>query len=650
MFRFVIGLLFCSQLNGLPATAAEVKSSRLGRKLDRLDADDFRGHRWQIEDFADQKLLVVAFLGTECPLAKLYATRLVDLQNEYAERDVGFLAVMSNRQDSIAEIAAFARDHGIAFPVIKDAGNRIADRLAAERTPEVFLLDGQRNVCYWGRIDDQYGIGFAKDFPRTHDLKNAIDDVLAGQRVKIPSTRSVGCIIGRQKSPDPQASVTFSNQVARVLQAHCIECHRDGEIAPFSLTDFAEASGWADMIAETVRNGRMPPWHANPQHGDFANDRRLSDHEKQILYDWASAGAPEGDPSDLPEPPKYVEGWLLPKAPDLVVKVSPEPFAVPAEGAVNYQYFTVDPGFAEDKWLRYAELKPGNREVVHHILAFARPKGSNGGLGAVKGYLVGYVPGTRIETLPKGWAKKIPANSELVFQVHYTPIGSPQLDQSELGMIFIDEAEVTHEIKTTSAVEGRLKIPPHEESHRVTAVEKNLLAGKLLGFSPHMHLRGKAFRYELIDPNGNRQTLLDIPNYDFNWQTFYLLREPLPIRMGSTMLCTAVFDNSSKNLNNPDPSITVRWGDPTWNEMMIGYFHYAVPKSRSSDESLPDRLRKASRTQARLKVFDKVDLDKDGKVLRSETPANLLKAFDELDRNRDQILLRSEVDDSRLSE
>ncbi|MEZ6087205.1 MAG: redoxin domain-containing protein [Pirellulaceae bacterium] len=644
MFRFFVGLLALNIFAGSSAFAVEPASSPLERTLTKLDADDYRGHRWQIEDFADQKFLVVAFLGTECPLAKLYAARLVDLQKTYAGRDIGFLAVMSNRQDSMAEIAAFARAHSIEFPVIKDAGNRIADRLAAERTPEVFLLDSDRKVCYWGRVDDQYGIGFAKDFPRTHDLKNAIEDRLAGRQVKLPMTRSVGCIIGRRKEPAPQADVTYSNQVARVLRTHCVECHREGEIAPFALTDYDEVSGWADMIAETVRDGRMPPWHANPEHGEFANDRRMSEQDKQLLYEWADTGAPQGDPAELPEPQDYVEGWLLPKAPDQVVDVSPEPFMVPAEGAVKYQYFTVDPGFTEDKWLRYAELKPGNREVVHHILAFARPKGSRRGLGAAKGYLVGYVPGTRIETLPDGWAKKIPAGSELVFQVHYTPIGSAQLDQSKLGMIFMDEQDVTHEIITTSAVQGQLKIPPHAESHEVTAVEKNLLPGQLIGFSPHMHLRGKAFRYELVDPDGKQEILLDIPNYDFNWQTFYLLKDPLPIRMGSEMLCTAVFDNSAKNLNNPDPSITVRWGDQTWDEMMIGYFHYAVPKVRGSSESMKNRLTRLARRDGRLKIFDRIDRDGDGRVMRDETPLDLRKAFDALDRNRDQILLRSEVE------
>lgn len=629
-----------------PLRAIDLSSEHLGTQLTQIDADDYRGRRWQIEDLSEPQMLVVAFLGTQCPLAKLYATRLVELEKEYAARGVGFVAVMSNTQDSIAEIAAFARDHQLKFPVLKDAGNRIADRLSAQRTPEVFLLDRDRKVCYWGRVDDQYGIGYARDFPRTLDLKNAIDDRLAGRAIKTPVTRSVGCIIGRQKQASADSKVTFGNQVSRILQKHCVECHREGEIAPFSLTDYDEAAGWADMIAETVRGGRMPPWHANPAHGSFANDRSMSAEEKQTLYDWADAGAPAGDLTQLPEPQKFTAGWLLPKEPDMVVNVSPEPFQVPADGAVNYQYFRVDPGFTEDKWLRYAELQPGNREVVHHILAFAVPKGTRRGLGAQHGYLVGYVPGTRIEPLPKGWAKKIPAGSELIFQVHYTPIGSPQIDHSRMGMIFADDADVTHEIVTTSAVQPRLNIPPGDDNYTVTAVQRNLPDSQLLGFSPHMHLRGKSFRYELIDPKGGRSTLVDIPAYDFNWQTFYLLDSPLAVDAGSQIFCTAAFDNSAKNLNNPDPKATVRWGDQTWDEMMIGYFHYAVPRGelKPAAPTMRQRAADASRRNGRLRIFERIDSDGDGKITRSQTPAQLHETFDRLDQNGDRILTRSEVE------
>lgn len=582
-------LVRCIAMLGLVAvmpgvTTPVLAAPPLDQPLSAVDVADYRGRVWKLEDFDESDSVVVVFLGTECPLAKLYAERVAALEQEYGPRGVAFVGVMSNRQDSIAEISAFARRHGIKFPLLKDAGNRLADMLGAERTPEAFVLDRDRLVRYWGRIDDQYGIGYARDEPESHELRDAIDDLLDGRSPKVSMTRSVGCIIGRQKEPVVTAEVTFSNQVARILQRRCVECHRDGEIAPFSLTSYDEAVGWADMIAEVVREGRMPPWHASPEHGHFANDRSMTDEEKQTLYEWADAGAPEGDPADLPETPQFVTGWQLPREPDMVVSVSSEPFDVPASGAVRYQYFRVDPQIDEDKWLEAAELLPGNRAVVHHILCFVRPKGTRGGLHGARGFLVGYVPGSRVQAEPQGMAKRIPAGSELIFQVHYTPIGTPQTDQSQLGLVFTDADKVTHEIMTSSAVQTRFRIPPHDAAHQVTAITpEELPEGVLLSFSPHMHLRGKAFRYELVAPDGARRTLLDIPAYDFNWQTTYQLAEPTKIEPGSRIACTALFDNSAENLNNPDPEAVVRWGDQTWDEMMIGYFHYAVPVDPNSD-------------------------------------------------------------------
>lgn len=556
----------------------------LDRPLTAIDVADYRGRLWTLEDFDHADSLVVVFLGTECPLANLYAERVAALEQEYGHRGVAFVGVMSNRQDSIAEISAFARRHRIEFPILKDAGNRLADAMGAERTPEAFLLDRERMVRYWGRIDDQYGIGYARDEPETHELRDAIDDLLDGRSPGVPVAQSVGCIIGRQKEAIATADVTFSNQIVRILQRRCVGCHHEGEIAPFSLSSYDDAVGWADMVAEVVRDGRMPPWHASPEHGRFANDRSLTDEEKQTLYDWADAGAPEGDPADLPEAPQYTSGWQLPREPDMVVPVSPEPFDVPASGAVRYQYFRADPGIDEDKWLEAAELMPGNRAVVHHILCFVRPKGTQGGVHGDRGFLVGYVPGARVQPEPPGMAKRIPAGSELIFQVHYTPIGTPQTDQSHLGLVFTDAEKITHEIMTSSAVQTRFEIPPHAPAHEVTAVTpEQLPEGVLLGFSPHMHLRGKAFRYELVAPDSTRETLLDIPAYDFNWQTTYQLAEPMKIVPGSRIASTAVFDNSADNLNNPDPEATVRWGDQTWDEMMIGYFHYAVPIAPAGD-------------------------------------------------------------------
>ncbi|TWU58187.1 redoxin family protein [Rubripirellula reticaptiva] len=612
--------------------------------LSEFDLSDHRGRRWTLDDFNDKSLVVVAFLGVECPLAKLYSIRLNELADRYADRGVAVIGVMSNRQDSLAEIGSFASRQAVDFPLLKDGGNRLADQLGAERTPEMFVFDAKRRLRYRGRVDDQYGIGYVRDEPGRRDLKIAIDELLTGRDVSITRTAAIGCIIGRSKPLVENPTITYGSHVAKILNKHCVECHREGEISPFSLTDPDEVVGWADMIAEVVREERMPPWHATGEHASFANDRRMSDQDKQTLYDWADSGAPLGSLENLPELPAKVAKWQLPREPDHVFNVSPEPIDIPAEGVIRYQYFAVDPGFEKDVWIEAAELRPGNREVVHHILAFAVPKGQRRGLDAARGFLVGYVPGARLELAPDGHAKKVPAGSELVFQVHYTPTGYPQTDHSQLGILLADPNEITHEIVTTSAINASFRIPPGESDHSVTAVGPPFPENAtLLSFSPHMHVRGKSYRYELQDLAGKREPILDIPAYDFNWQTTYVLSEPRPLTESGRMYCVATFDNSEDNLNNPDPTSEVRWGDQTWDEMMIGYYHYSVPLAKEaepkSNDSLEDKIRRA----VVLKKFDELDTDGDGKISRDQTPAKIHEAFDKLDANQDRVLTRQEA-------
>ncbi len=642
--RFLLLALVC--LLGFLGSRSLQAAPSFDTPLTAIDVADFRGREWSLADFDDSPLLVMAFMGTECPLAKLYADRLVEMQQAYADRGVAFVMVMSNRQDSNAEIAAFARRHGIDFPVLKDAGNRLADQLGAERTPEVFVYDAGRQLQYHGRIDDQYGVGYIRDSVSAAELRSAIDELLAGKPVTIAQTTAVGCRIGRQREVRADAEVTFRGDVAHILMNRCVSCHREGEIAPFALVDYDEAAGWADMIADVVSEGRMPPWHASPDYGTFANDRSLTALEKQMLIDWADAGAPEGDEGELPPLPEKVPGWQLPREPDLVVNVSPEPFDVPAEGAVRYQYYVVDPKIDEDRWIEAAELLPGNSAVVHHILCFVRPKGERGNIQAARSFLVGYVPGTRVDQNPIGMAKKIPANSELVFQIHYTPIGTAQTDQSKLGIVFKDPDTVTHEIVTTSAVQPALRIPPHEANYEVQAMlPERLPDALLLGMSPHMHLRGKAFRYELVKPDGGREVLLDVPAYDFNWQTNYALAEPLAIPAGSRIFCKAAFDNSEANLANPDPSQTVRWGDQTWDEMMIGYFHYAVPKGSPAvlPEERPAGNGQPSRREMAMRIFSFLDADGDGKVPVDSVPGRMQEMAKRLDQNSDGVVTKEEI-------
>jgi peroxiredoxin len=633
-------------------------NSLVGRKVQNFSVQNYRGKSHSLSDYASSKVVVLAFLGTECPLAKLYAPRLASLNSELKSRGVTFLGVNSNRQDSLTEVASHARRHGIEFPVLKDAGNRLADAIGVTRTPEIVVLDEERTVRYHGRIDDQYGVGYIRDEVESAYLKDAVEDLLAGRNVKTAQTEVVGCFIGKIRKPKADSKVTYSNQVARILQRNCEECHREGEIAPFTLTKYEDVVGWGDTILEVIEDQRMPPWHASPKHGEFSNARVMTTQEKQQLRDWVNAGSPEGDPANLPEARTYTTGWSLPRKPDFVIGMAKEPFNVQAEGTVRYQNFTIDPGFEEDKWVKAAELQPGNRAVVHHILVFAVSEGRrrSGGFTGVSGqFLAAYVPGHRSPVYDDGMAKFVPAGSKLRFQVHYTPIGTPQKDLSRLGLVFAEPETISHVVTTQQAAEYKsLVIPPGADNFAVNARSQTAPSEvQLLAFMPHMHLRGKAFRYEVRYPGGKSEILLDVPHYDFNWQTAYRLAKPKTLPKGAYLHCVAHYDNSEENLNNPDPTETVRWGDQTWNEMMIGYFDVAVPTSvlgiepgrkkpaAESDEIQIGR-RKVSVT-AILESIRALDKNKDGKLVAKEVPQKHLIIFTRLDANNDGELTLDEA-------
>lgn len=564
--RFALAIFaFMAAVMVTPSASANPSETPLQFKL-----RSYEGREWTNADFSDKSLVVVAFLGTECPLVKLYGPKLQELSEEFG-KDVAFIGVNSNTQDSVTEMSAYAERHGVRFPMLKDVGNKLADRFKAERTPEVFLLDAKRNVRYHGRIDDQYGVGIIRDKAERNDLRTAIEELLAGKDVSVPETEVVGCHIGRVKVTEPTGELTYTKDIAPIFNRRCVECHRDGELAPFTLTSYDDIIGWEDTICEVIEDNRMPPWFANPEHGKFKNDCRLSEAEKETVFQWVDNGMPEGDPADLPEPPKFDQGWRIPK-PDQVFYMRDKPFKVKAQGTIDYKHFYVDPGWTEDKYISAAEARPDNKSVVHHILVYVIPPGDRQrqGLGDV---LVGYAPGSTPVLLEEGVAMKVPAGSQLEFEMHYTPNGYEEEDRSYAGVKFIDKKDVKTLIQGRVAINSEIKIPPHEDNwiqNSEYAVRRPEL---LVSMTPHMHLRGKSFKYVAHYPDGQKEVLLDVPNYDFNWQLKYILEEPKLLPKGTVIKCTAAFDNSENNPVNPDPTKAVYWGKQSWEEMLIGFFN-----------------------------------------------------------------------------
>jgi hypothetical protein len=371
------------------------------------------------------------------------------------------------------------------------------------------------------------------------------------------------------------AAPTFSKDIAPIFAKNCMSCHRPSEIAPMSFMNYKEVRPWAKAIREKVVKREMPPWHADPAHGEWSNDRRLSQKDLDAIVAWVDGGAPEGDPKDLPPPPKFSTGWQIGE-PDIVFYM-PEEFTVPAEGAVPYMYFTVPTNFKEDKYIAAMEARAGDLSVVHHIVIYVRdPREARGKRQDIGTGLLGALsPGMTPFIATPGTAKLIKAGSNIIFQMHYTPSGKVTKDRSMVGLRFLKEP-VDKVITTTASWDYRFTIPPHAENYEVNAswpVEADIT---IWSFSPHMHLRGKDYLYRAVYPDGRSETLLSVPKYNFGWQVYYYPKKPIKLPKGTRIETVAHFDNSTKNPQNPDPTKPVQFGEQTWEEMMNGFFDYTV--------------------------------------------------------------------------
>lgn len=581
---------------GAWGTATETAPTSSVRRIASFTLSEPRDQtRFSLADCTDRKAVVLVFLGTECRINNAYLPRLAELHRDYADLGVQFIGINSNCTDSAPRVAEHARKYAIPFPVLKDPNNTVADQLGAQRTPEALLLDASGFVRYQGRIDDRFGIGYERPRPTRHDLVEAIGEVLVGRDVSRPTTPVVGCFIARVPPLQTSGAVTFTKDVVRILQEHCQECHRPGQVGPMPLLSYDDAAGWAATIREVVRARRMPPWYADPHYGTFSNDRRLSQADHDTLLTWIDEGCPRGDAKDLPPPRPFADGWHI-GTPDLVVTMS-ETFAVPARappGGIPYQYFRVDPGFTEDRWVVQAEVRPGAPEVVHHVLVFILPPGKSFKPGdPLPQNLCTAIPGETTLVLPKGMARRVPAHSQLLFQIHYSPNGTAQKDRSSVALIFSDRGP-QQEVLNLWIANTTFRIPPEADHHCVEAEFMLPQAGRLLSFHPHMHLRGKDFLFEAVYPDGQKEILLSVPTYNFNWQCIYRLVEAKRLPKGTRLYCVAHFDNSANNLGNPDPTRTVTWGDQTWDEMMVGIFDLAWDSPGggpppANEEARPDR-------------------------------------------------------------
>jgi mono/diheme cytochrome c family protein len=560
----------------------------IGRRVGDVAYTDITGEKRSLSTIAADRIVVFAMTSTSCPLSRRYLPRLAELAASSGD-DIVWILVNPVATDEPAEMRIAAANFGGETAYVHDPDGRLTAAIGGVTTTDVVVLRADRTIAYHGAIDDQYGFGYSRDTPRRRFLADALAAIRRGEQPPVAATEAPGCVLDAQAAPVAPTDVTYHGRVSRIVERHCVECHRDGGVGPFPLDTYEHLVAHAAMVRQVIDRGIMPPWFAAPPetdaetgrvHTPWANDRSLAAAEKQDLLGWLAGGRPLGDPADALQPRTYPDGWQI-GTPDAIFEFA-EPVPVKATGVMPYQNVIVETRLPEDRWVQAIEVQPGDRDVVHHALIHVagtedRAAAPRDAAAEERGGFWGeYVPGQNTLVYPVGFAKKLPRGARLRFQMHYTPNGTATTDRTRVGVIYAREPP-RHEVRVAGIVNARISIPPGVADHREEASLRLPFDATIMGFLPHLHVRGKACRYELIRGDGGRSTLLDIPRYDFNWQLLYRLHEPLPLRAGDTLVFTAWYDNSPDNPANPDPTQTVRWGPQTFDEMHLGYVEYYVP-------------------------------------------------------------------------
>ncbi|MBA3935877.1 MAG: redoxin domain-containing protein [Planctomycetes bacterium] len=541
------------------------------------------------------------FLGSECPISQTLVPTLNRLVAAYQAQGVELFGVWSDPSVTRAEAAAHFTEWQVAFPVLHDSARMLREELKPTHVPEAFVLSEDGRLIYRGAIDNSYQEpGHRRTNVEKHFLADALRAALDGTPPLVAQTPAVGCAFMAEPRIASPATVTFTRDIAPIVFARCTTCHRDGQAAPFPLTNFAQVAKRAKQLADVTAERVMPPWMPSRDHQRFVGERSLAPMEIALFRQWAAVGAPEGLAADLPPLPQFPQGWRLGK-PDLVVKMN-EAFTVHADGADILQNFVLPLPISADRMVAGIEFHPGNARVVHHAVLFLDDKGSArkldaatpepgyekfGGPGFLpSGALGGWSVGNTARRLPGGMGRYVKRGSDLVVQIHYHPTGKPEMDQSEIGIYFVDKP-VAELLKEASTLVGSIWMANYDmdisagdaDYRRQTSyvLPRDII---MVGVVPHMHLLGKSMTVTATRPDGTRQTLIDVPHWNYNWQDEYYFERPFRLPQGTRLDVTAVFDNSAGNPSNPSsPPRRVTWGDGSLNEMMFCFFLISAEKT-----------------------------------------------------------------------
>ena len=537
-----------------------------GSRVENFRLMDHQGASHELHYFADAPAIVLMTHSTSCSTMPQSLQSLTSMQTQFSPAGAEFMLINSDLRDRRTTVAASVADADL--PILLDPTQIIGESLGADTAGETLVVNPRDwTLAYRGDVT-----GAAQ----------AVAQLVAGDEVSVDSqpVASADCALDFPELARraEHKNISYAKTIAPMLNDNCVSCHREGGIGPWAMSDYNMVRGFSLMIREVVRTQRMPPWHADPHVGEFSNDRSLSDDEIRTLVHWVEAGAPRGEGADLlAENSQSWPIWAMGE-PDVIIDIPPED--VPASGVVDYKYKMVSNPLDKDVWVKAAEIIPGDRSVLHHVItsfgeletegrrAGRLKRGTGGGLG-------GYVPGAEGKPFPDDTGILLPAGATIEFQMHYTPTGLATTDASRMGL-YLHEEPPEHKLDNMVLLNPRILIPagaPNHSEVMVRTFDQDVLVYSLL---PHAHYRGKASEFVAHLPDGTQETLLSVPRYDFNWQTNYDLKEPRFLPAGTKMVHRTWWDNSARNPANPDATRDVPWGQQSWDEMLFGSVRYRV--------------------------------------------------------------------------
>ena len=541
---------------------------------------DHKGDFHRLSYYNDQKAIVLWVQGNGCPIVRNALTDFKEVVDSFKDKEVVFFMLNSNIQDDRGKIAKEAEAYNIEVPVLVDSAQLIADELDIKLTAEAIVLHPvTREILFRGPINDRLDYEAQKEKPSQHYLKDALNAIVSGSLPKKKILAAKGCKVTRRSTLEKNDTITYSKDIAPLLAQNCVQCHRDGGIAPWAMTDYNTVSGWSAMMKEVLLSKRMPPWKADPEVGEFTNSFGLSDSSARKIVSWINAGVPFGDGDDpLMALPNYQRTWEGGE-PDLLVTLKEE--KIPASRLIPYRYQEVDLKLEEDKWLRGVEIQPGNAKTVHHVVLTntetnkqspitnrkARPWTDN--------YIALGGGSDQATFFPEESGVFIPKGTKLTMQLHYTSTGKPETDKTRVGFYFHDSIP-SKQFYALSPSNVNFVIPPFGKNVPLSVTDTITRNIKIHYVAPHMHYRGKSIKMIAILPDGTRKTIVSVADYNFNWQWMYKLKVPMSIPKGSMIRVEGFYDNSYQNPLNPDPTKELGFGVQSTDEMLIGFFNYTL--------------------------------------------------------------------------